>query len=77
MKAKEYKKYDPWALVTGASLGIGEEFARQLAAIGLNIVLVARRKHVLDNIARELESKYDVKAKAISVDLSQPQAKAQ
>ncbi len=74
MKAIEYKKYGPWALVTGASSGIGEEFARQLAANGLNVVLVARRKQVLDDIAKELESKYDIKVKTVAVDLSQPEA---
>ncbi len=74
MQAIAHKKYGPWALVTGASLGIGEEFARQLAANGLNVVLVARRKQVLDNVAKELESKYDIKAKTVAVDLSQPGA---
>ena len=74
MQAIEHKKYGPWALVTGASSGIGEEFARQLAANGLNVVLVARRKQVLDNIANELERKHDIKAKTIAVDLSQPEA---
>jgi len=74
MNAIEYKKYGPWALVTGASSGIGKEFARQLAANGLNVVLVARRKQVLDNVARELESKYNIKTKVIAVDLSQPKA---
>ena len=70
----KYERYGPWALVTGASTGLGEEFARQLAANGLNVVLVARRKQLLDNVARELESKYDIKSKTVAVDLGQPEA---
>jgi uncharacterized protein len=40
-------RFGPWALVTGASSGIGKEFARQIAASGINIVLVARREELL------------------------------
>jgi short-subunit dehydrogenase len=39
--------FGPWALITGASSGIGKEFARQIAASGINIVLVARREDLL------------------------------
>ena len=42
-------QFGPWALVTGASSGIGKEFARQIAASGINVVLVARRD---DSIAK-------------------------
>ena len=65
------EKYGPWALITGASSGIGEEFARQLATAGLNLVLVARRKKQLDTIANILKQTYSVKVKTISVDLTE------
>ncbi len=69
MTFKEH--YGPWALITGASSGIGAEFARQLADMGLNLVLVARRKQRLDDLAQQLESKNRIHVKAIIADLSQ------
>ncbi len=69
----EFKtKYGSWALVTGASSGIGKAFARQLAAKGLNVVVAARRKDRLDKLVTELENEYGVKARAVVVDLTAP-----
>jgi uncharacterized protein len=62
-------RYGPWALVTGASSGIGREFARQLAARGLNVVLVARRAERLAELAAELTARDDIQALTVPVDL--------
>ena len=65
------KKYGPWALLTGASSGIGEAFASRLAAEGLNLVLAARRKDRLEKLARQLGSEYSIQVKTVKVDLLQ------
>ena len=58
------------ALVTGASSGIGAEIARELARRGHGVILVARRKERLDELAAELRSTYGVRAEALGCDLS-------
>jgi len=63
-------KFGPWAIVTGASSGIGKEFSRQLAANGLNIVLVARRLELLKKLGQNLEKEFGVQCRAVQVDLS-------
>lgn len=65
------EKYGDWALVTGASSGIGEEFARRLACEGLNLILVARRKDRLEKIAGELKEKNNVEVITAPIDLTE------
>jgi short-subunit dehydrogenase len=64
--------FGPWAIVTGASSGIGKEFARQLAASGLNLVLVARRRSLLEELGSQLATAFGVEYRAVEVDLTEP-----
>ena len=69
------QKYGPWAVVTGASSGIGLEFARQLAALGLNVALVARRRARLEDLSKDTKAKYpSIETRVIVADLSQKEA---
>jgi short-subunit dehydrogenase len=63
------KKHGPYALITGASLGIGEEFANQLAQKGFNLILVARNQKKLDSISSRLSNAYKIDIKVIALDL--------
>lgn len=66
-------KYGPWAVVTGASSGIGDQFARQLASSGLSIALVALPSdRNLRTIAAQLRKKYGVQTRTIPADISLP-----
>lgn len=64
------KKYGPWALVSGASAGIGAEFAKLAAAKGLNIALVARREVALEKLANVVRERFDVDTRTIVADLA-------
>jgi len=64
------KSLGDWALVTGATDGIGKGFCLDLAKKGMNIVLVSRSKDKLDTVAKEIEEKYSVKTKVIAVDFT-------
>lgn len=58
-----------WAIVTGASSGIGEGFAHKLASIGLNLILIARREDLLANLHDKLENTYKIQVKHLALDL--------
>ena len=68
MKLQEMRGH--WALISGASSGIGAEFCRQLAAAGINLVMVARRKPLLDELAARLSSAHGIRVLALPIDLS-------
>ena len=67
-------KYGPWAIVTGASSGIGEEFAKQLAAQGFNVVLAARSIDILQKLGEQLMKDFHVDIRIVQVDFSNPNA---
>jgi NAD(P)-dependent dehydrogenase (short-subunit alcohol dehydrogenase family) len=63
-------RFGPWAVVTGASSGIGEAFARQLAAKGIHLVLIARRDDRLKKLADDLQDRHSVNTRIVPVDLA-------
>ena len=62
--------YGPWAVVAGASAGLGAEFATQLASKGLNLVLIARRKEMLDTLSTQLINNHAVEVRTLELDLA-------
>jgi uncharacterized protein len=67
-------RYGSWVVVAGASAGLGAEFATQLAARGLNVVLVARQADRLAELSQRLSSAYRVQLRPLPIDLSEPEA---
>ena len=68
------RRYGPYALVAGASQGIGEAFARALAAEGIHVVLVARRPEPLHALAEQLRGAHGIDVRAIPCDLAEPES---
>jgi short-subunit dehydrogenase len=67
-------KYGPWALVAGASAGLGAEFATQLAARGLNVILVARQADRLTQLSATLATEQHVQVRTLPIDLADDDA---
>lgn len=63
-------RYGPWAVVTGASSGIGREMALKLAESGLNLVLVGRSHAILEQMANDLSDRYEIEVRSVIQDLS-------
>lgn len=70
-KERLQKHYGAWALITGSSSGIGLALAERLAEAGLNLVLSARRKEVLEKISNNLQTQYGISIRVVPADLSQ------
>jgi short-subunit dehydrogenase len=78
MNSKNFlNQYGPLALVTGASDGIGEAFARQLAEMGMNLVVVARSADRLNALADNLRARHGIQVLVIAADLSTPEGRTE
>lgn len=64
------EKYGPWALVAGASEGVGAAFAEGIAERGVNVVVLARREGKLDEVAARIHQHSGVVTRTLAVDLS-------
>ena len=73
MRSTLRDRYGPWAVVTGASSGIGEAYAHRLASEGINLIIVARRSDRLETLAAELRRTHSVNARIVVADLSAPE----
>jgi short-subunit dehydrogenase len=67
-------RYGPWALVAGASDGVGAAYAHAMAERGLNVVLLARRQALLDDVATAIRTEHGVETRAVTIDLAEADA---
>lgn len=74
MKNELKNKYGSWCLVAGAAEGLGSAFSRALAQRGMNVIMVDMQKEGLYSMARQLESSFRIKTKALFLDLASPKA---
>jgi 17beta-estradiol 17-dehydrogenase / very-long-chain 3-oxoacyl-CoA reductase len=74
LPATDFKKYGAfsgkWAVITGASDGIGKEYSLQLAKRGFNVALISRTQSKLDELARTIEDTYKVQTKTLAIDFA-------
>jgi short-subunit dehydrogenase len=70
------EKYGPWAVVAGASDGVGAAFAEEIAQRGVNVVLLARRQATLDEVAAGINARTGVQTRTLAVDLAEAGAAA-
>jgi uncharacterized protein len=64
-------KYGPWAVIAGASEGTGECYARELAAMGINLILVSRREAALEALGTDLKAEFDISFQVLAQDLTE------
>lgn len=64
------ERYGPWAIIAGATQGIGEQFSHQLAAKGMNILMIARGQEGLDTVSKAVRQQHGVEVDTLALDLS-------
>ncbi len=67
------ERYGPWAVIAGATQGIGEQFSFQLAAKGINLLMIARGEQGLAEVSEKVSQQYDVEIETLALDLSDPE----
>ena len=65
-------KYGPWAIIAGASEGLGAAFTRAIAERGINVIPIARRKEMLENLSQMIRDNYSVEVRPLVLDLASP-----
>lgn len=74
MSTVDAGRYGPWALIAGASDGVGAAFAEAIGASGINVVLLARRRDLLDTVAARIRARTGVQTRTLPADLAAPDA---